>query len=251
MLRISFNTSCIGRQFLHYPVIASTNELAMQKLADYSLQDGALVVAELQTAGRGQRDASWEATEGLNLTFTVALYPGLEVEHQFYLNIMTALAVTDSLKNALGEPLSIKWPNDIYYHQSKLCGILIQNNLKVNKIQSSAVGIGLNVNQLHLENSQAVSLKYITKYSWDKVVLLQEIAQNLENRYFQLKSRQFRNLKYDYLSLLYRKDEWHDFKDTDGAFSGMILGIDEQGKLVVNRQNKLKYYDFKEITYIH
>ncbi|MDF9795515.1 BirA family biotin operon repressor/biotin-[acetyl-CoA-carboxylase] ligase [Catalinimonas alkaloidigena] len=259
----SFNTQFIGRQFLHYPVCDSTNAVVMQKLAtpqsEHSLENGAIVMADFQTAGRGQRDARWTASPGLNLTFTIALLPNLPVQQQFYLNIITTLAISDSLKPQLGESLSeqpsrrlkIKWPNDLYYDDHKLCGILIQNNLKVNMIQSCAIGIGLNVNQLHFDGVQATSLKTITKSSWDRYATLKEIALHFEERYFQLKAMELTQLKKEYLAQLYWYNTFHSFQDKDGVFQGRIIDVLEGGELLVEREAIVKQYQLKEITYLY
>lgn len=251
----SFNTQFIGRQFLHLPVCDSTNAVVMQKLGESQLENGALVMADFQTAGRGQRSAQWNAAPGLNLTFTLALFPDLPVQQQFYLNIITSLAISDSLKPHLGELLSerlkIKWPNDLYYQDHKLCGILIQNNLKVNMIQSCAIGIGINVNQLYFENIQAISLKSITKSPWDRLELLKDIAIKLEERYFQLKSWELEQLKKDYLTQLYWHNEWHTFQDNEGDFKGRIIGVREDGQLLVEHNTNIRSYNLKEITYIN
>ncbi|MEK6479221.1 biotin--[acetyl-CoA-carboxylase] ligase [Catalinimonas sp. 4WD22] len=259
----SFNTQFIGRQFLHFPVCDSTNAVVMQKLAssqaENRLENGAIVLADFQSAGRGQRNAQWTASPGLNLTFTIALFPSLLVQQQFYLNIITTLAIADSLKPHLDESVSerpsrrlkIKWPNDLYYDDYKLCGILIQNNLKVNMIQSCAIGIGLNVNQLHFDNLQATSLKTITKSSWNREDVLKEIALNFEERYFQLKAMELSQLKTEYLAQLYWFDEWHTFQDQQGTFRGKIIDVLEGGELLVEREAIRKQYQLKEITYLY
>lgn len=251
MFRISFDTALIGKQFLHFPVCESTNAIALRKLEDQSLREGAIVLADYQTQGRGQRHTAWESAKSLNLTFTVALFPALAVHHQFYLNMMASLALTDCLKFQLANLLKIKWPNDIYFGKSKLCGILIQNNLRVNKIQSCALGIGLNVNQLHFGYPGATSLKAISGEAWDRVALLRELAATLEERYFLLKEGKLAQLRQDYLSILYRAGEWHRYRDAEGEFSGMITDIDEGGRLLIRREGKSVAYDFKEVTFIH
>ncbi len=222
----------------------------MQKLASSSLQDGSLVVADYQTHGRGQRNTSWESTEGMNLTFTIALFPNLLVSQQFYLNIMTSLAITDCLQNHVGNLLKIKWPNDIYYVQSKLCGILVQNNLKVNKIQSSAVGIGLNVNQTEFNDKRAASVKSVSGKTWNRMELLRELVSAMEVRYFQLKDQQFARLRRAYLNRLFWKDEWHTYKDKVGVFRGVIIGLNEGGQLMIQRGDRLQAYSFKEVVFV-
>ncbi|MFP4089625.1 MAG: biotin--[acetyl-CoA-carboxylase] ligase [Cyclobacteriaceae bacterium] len=251
MLRISFNTHCIGREFLHLRECDSTNALVMRQLASQDAAEGLLVLADFQTAGRGQRDARWEAQPGLNLTFTLALFPQIPVEKQFYLNIMAALAITDTLNQLPDDVLRIKWPNDIYYHDSKICGILLQNNLRSNKIHSCALGIGLNVNQLHFEEGRASSLKKITGRTYDRIQLLQQLAEQLENRYYQLKSGEYGRLKRLYLQRLYRMDEWHTFRAAGKQFEGRIVGINEEGQLAVERNAGLQFFNYKEITYCY
>ena len=237
---------------LYYSVCDSTNEIVMQKLADSSLQEGSLIFADYQTRGRGQRHASWESTAGMNLTFTVALFPDLPVHLQFYLNMVAALAITDCLDTHLQyDQLKVKWPNDIYFAQSKICGILIQNNLKLNKIQSCALGIGLNVNQTHFQYEGAASLKMLTGQALDRKKLLSRLARRLEERYFQLKRQQFTILKQAYLDRLYWKNELHTFQDDRGPFQGVIIGIDEIGRLQIEEQEKIRAYSLKEVTFLN
>ncbi len=223
----------------------------MQLLEDQGLQEGALVWADFQTKGRGQRHTSWESAAGLNLTFSVALFPDMPVYQQFYLNVMASLAITDCLKARLGNYLTIKWPNDIYFKQSKVCGILVQNNLKVNKIHSSVLGIGLNVNQLYFSHPGATSLKAISGEAWDRTALLQDLAAALEERYFQLREGALVRLREDYLSVLYRRGEWHQYRDAEGDFTGMITNVKEDGRLQVRRETGLALYSFKEVIFLH
>lgn len=250
MFRISFGTALIGRQFQHLPVCESTNEIVLQKLETQELSEGAMVLADFQSRGRGQRSTQWESAAGLNLTFTVALEPLLAVHLQFYLNMVASLAVTDCLETQLGQELKVKWPNDIFFKDAKLCGILIQNNLKVNKIQSCAVGIGLNVNQMHFAYQQATSLKAISGKAWNRPELLLALATTLEERYFQLKEGNTSVLKHDYLNRLYRMGEWHQYQDEQGVFKGMISGVEESGHLLLRRKEKITSYDFKELVFL-
>jgi BirA family biotin operon repressor/biotin-[acetyl-CoA-carboxylase] ligase len=222
----------------------------MRKLAEGKATEGLLVWSDYQTAGRGQRGSHWEAAPGLNLTFSIALFPQIPIEQQFYLNIMSSLAICDALTQYGKEHLRIKWPNDIYYHDQKLCGILLQNNLRLNKIHSSALGIGLNVNQLHFEEARAVSLKKISGQARDRAALLTQVAEHLEARYFELRSGSYNSLKRAYLPRLYRLYEWHTYESAEGRFEGRIVGISREGQLAVETSGGLKYFAFKEISYL-
>ena len=123
--------------------LASTNDEAR----DARYMNGAVVIAERQSRGRGQRGNSWSSAEGMNLTFSAVLCPaGLRAESQFYLSKAVALSVSDTV-DSFGIESRIKWPNDIYVGDGKVAGILIENDLMGACISRSIAGIGLNVNQ--------------------------------------------------------------------------------------------------------
>lgn len=114
---------------------------------------GLVVAAREQTAGRGQRGNTWESGPGLNLSFSIVLRPGdLHAARQFCISEAVALAVAETVeeelrRNGVGDPVYVKWPNDIYVGDRKICGILIENTVTGTHIDKSIVGIGLNVNQ--------------------------------------------------------------------------------------------------------
>ncbi|KAA6312566.1 Bifunctional ligase/repressor BirA, partial [termite gut metagenome] len=111
------------------------------------VEEFTIVLSHFQTAGRGQREHSWKSEAGKNLLFSMALYPSfLEVRNQFLLSQIMSL----SMKEGLGEfasGFSLKWPNDIYWEEKKIGGMLIENDLVGNRIRRSIVGIGININQ--------------------------------------------------------------------------------------------------------
>lgn len=126
----------------------STNTLMRSHL---ERSHGFTIAARRQTAGRGQRGNTWEAAPGCNLTFSMLLRPAAIVAaRQFELSMLVALAVAAVVKDELhgcGGPVTVKWPNDIYVGDSKICGMLIENAISGTTISHSIAGIGLNVNQ--------------------------------------------------------------------------------------------------------
>ncbi|MDR0546159.1 MAG: biotin--[acetyl-CoA-carboxylase] ligase, partial [Dysgonamonadaceae bacterium] len=176
--------------------IDSTNRYLNDLAAQQNLEEGTTAITQQQSAGRGQRGNSWESEAGKNLTFSTLLYPGfLPVSQHFLLSEAVALAVCDAL-NALLENLPlphsfrIKWPNDIYYENRKIAGILIENELTGATIEHSIIGIGLNINQTQFSDTlpNPISLKQITGQNADLDGLLETVLKNIMQRYGQLKS---------------------------------------------------------------
>lgn len=250
MNRFSIHTQFIGQQLIYHPVCPSTNTEALQLISENKAREGAVVITDHQTAGRGQRDNRWESEAGQNLTFSVVLYPDVPVSKQFYLTTIAALAVTDALRNTISKSVKIKWPNDILCMNNKLCGILIQNNLKVNKIQSTVIGIGININQTHFSYPHATSLSLISGKTIVREEILLSLLNFLEKRYVQLRKEEFANLMSAYLERLYWLQEKRRFADQYGEFEGIIRGVHEDGQLQVWTGDRMRSYNFKEIKYV-
>lgn len=250
MNRFSIHTQFIGQQFIYHPVCPSTNTEAMRLVNENKVQEGAVIITDHQMAGRGQRDSQWESEAGQNLTFSVVLYPELPVSRQFYLNMIASLAVTDALLTFINKSIKIKWPNDIFYANNKVCGILIQNNLKTNKIQSTVIGIGINVNQIRFSYPKATSLSLISGKTIHREEILSNLLNFLEIRYIQLNNNELADLKYAYMERLYWFNETHWFADQSGEFKGIIRDVNENGQLEVWTEGMMRSYNFKEIKYI-
>ena len=144
--------------------IDSTNSYLKQLSVGDGLDDFTVVVTEHQTQGRGQMGSVWESEHSKNLMFSVfKRFKDLKVDSHFYVSMAVSLAVCDALKLFHLKQLKIKWPNDILSEQKKICGILIENVIKQERIQSSIIGVGLNVNQVNFTNlPNAASLKQLT-----------------------------------------------------------------------------------------
>jgi BirA family biotin operon repressor/biotin-[acetyl-CoA-carboxylase] ligase len=227
----------------------STNEYAEKLIEDNNFFEGTTIVTSNQTNGKGQRGNKWETEPGKNLTFSVVFKPRfLPVQNQFYLNIFTSISIINVLsKYSTG--FKIKWPNDIYWYNHKIGGILIENKLKLPQLETSIVGIGVNINQNEFSGLNATSLFRITNKETNLESILSQILSSLEVNYLRLKKGELKNLLFEYYESLYWRGELHTFK-SDEYFIGEIIGIDESGKLVVNTNNELKYFDLKEIQFI-
>lgn len=245
------NTLFMGQQLFFLPVCASTNSEAQQLLLKNEATEGCVVLTDEQTHGRGQRGNTWEAAPGKNITLSVILSPVfLAVRHQFYLNMAVSLAVLDLLREqGLGQA-RVKWPNDLYFEDRKLGGILIENTVTSQSIQHSIVGIGLNVNQLHFGIGTATSLAAEIGTQLDVKRLVNRLLELLEKRYLEMRSGKTDKLKYEYLQALYRYQEEHGYQVGSEQVKGRIMGVDEDGRLALEVDGGLRYFAFKEIAYL-
>ena len=217
--------------------------------------EGTVIMAENQYAGRGQHQNGWHAEPGKNLTFSLLLKPAfLPVSSQFDLTRAISLGVFDALSPLLGEKLKIKWPNDIYYADCKLGGMLIENFVQGNQIKNTIIGIGLNVNQeefpAHLPNP--VSVKQILHQDYDLKALLFEICRHIERYYLNLKTGQVSFVRDAYLKQLYGLGELRSFKSQASVFKGTVAGVKDNGILIV-RDNigGEKEFSLKEIEFLN
>jgi BirA family transcriptional regulator, biotin operon repressor / biotin---[acetyl-CoA-carboxylase] ligase len=247
---ISPNTLFVGKNIVNLPSCHSTNDIAAEMVSQKVGVEGLVVITSSQTAGKGQRGNAWLSEPGKNLTFSILLKPSfLTVSQQFYLNIAICLALTDTLTQFLGKKVKIKWPNDIYVENKKICGVLIQNFVRSYFVENTVIGIGLNVNQSNFSESKAVSLQMITGQEYELPVVLKSILENVEKRYLQLRDKKIESLKEEYLNNLFRYKEKHFFM-SQYRFEGTIVDIDEQGRLVVDNNGLLQCFNLKEIEYL-
>ena len=252
MQNIAPKTLFTGQQLVYLPQCDSTNNIAHDLLIKNKATEGCVVITSAQTRGRGQRGNSWEAELGKNITLSVVLKPSfVAVAKQFSLNIAVSLAVADLVKTFLPDQrLKVKWPNDLYYGNKKLGGILIENTISNLYLQHSIIGIGLNINQLSFTNNQAVSLAQLTGEEYALETIIEQLLSCLEIRYLELKQGKLAKQKFEYLQILFRYQEEYNYLIADTIISGKILGVAENGKLGLQVDNEIKYFDFKEISYI-
>ena len=253
MEALSPQTLFTGQQIIWLPECASTNAEAQALIVKNSATDGCTVITDKQTAGRGQRGNRWEAAPGENLTLSVIWKPTfIAATEQFQLSQAVALGVLDWACALLGPDaaLRVKWPNDIFFGNQKLGGILIENTLSGAKIQYSIVGVGLNVNQREFGVPTATSLALITGRAYPLPQQAARLLECLEGRYLQLRAGRLSQLRYDYLQALYRYQQRHAYEVDGERVQGQIVGVDETGRLAVEINGQLRTFGLQEIRYI-
>ena len=243
----------IGSQLLCYDTLSSTNTTALQMISDEEPPEGTVVYAGYQTSGKGCGENSWESERNKNLTFSIILYPqSVLAEKQFIISESLSLGIRDFVIRHLPS-CSIKWPNDIYIEDKKIAGILIENSILGSSIKSSVAGIGLKVNQTDFPAGipDPASMKLLTGIDFDLNVILQELLADLDKRYRQLLYGDREIIKQEYVSVLYRYKEWHNYKSSECTFKGRITGISDQGQLIMEDQKgSIVKYSFKDIDYL-
>lgn len=237
--------------------VSSTNDylngLVVSNRAD--LADGFVAFAEKQTAGRGQASNVWESDPGENLTFSMALFPDfLPVREQFLISQVVSLGVVDFLDDycKIGT-VSIKWPNDIYWKDFKVCGILIENAVCGRELSSVVVGVGLNMNQTIFRSDapNPISVSQITGEHYDLKAALAVLREKIMRRYEMLRRGEKEALRQSYFERLYRQDYFYPFQDAAGAFQAKIEDVVPIGTLLLRLENgELRRYAFKEVSFI-
>ena len=251
MYKIPDKTLLMGKKIISLPECASTNTLMVNMSQNNWLDEGTVIITEYQTKGRGQAGNIWVTEPGANLTFSVLLRPKfLEPSKQFFLNMAVGLAVCHAISDSIDQKVWLKWPNDVLVEGKKICGILIENQIQGNVLGQSVVGIGLNVNQTQFEWTGATSMKLMAGKEINKHQLFNTIMLRLEAYYNSLLKGRFDGLKNEYYSVLYKKGENHAFEVNGDSFYGVITGVDEVGRLLVQVNNETRKYNFKEIKFI-
>ena len=231
----------------------STNAYLQRRQSECDIRNW-VVSADEQTAGKGMGNNGWESEVGKNLTFSLAVDMGfLPAERQFLLSQAVPLGIIEVLDELLpAETLSIKWPNDIFYENRKLAGILINSTIKASMMDVSIIGIGLNVNQMQFQDwpTHPISLKMISGKDFDLQPLLEQIAERIITKVEQLKIDPS-SIEQDYLKRLFRYHTWADYEVGGKVLRLFLTGIDPFGRLMLmNEANEPYCFDIKEIKFI-
>lgn len=239
--------------YQHFKTLDSTNAYLQRKQSETDIRNW-VVSADEQTAGKGMGNNGWESEVGKNLTFSLAIDMGfLPAERQFLLSEAVPLGIIEVLDGILpAEKLSIKWPNDIFYENRKLAGILINSTIKANMMDVSIIGIGLNVNQMQFQDwpTHPISMKMITGEDYDLQPLLEQIAEHIIIKVEQLKSNPT-YIEHNYLKRLFRYRSWADYEIEGKTLRLFMTGIDAFGRLqLVDKQQELHQYEIKQIKFL-
>lgn len=240
-----------------FDTLESTNNYC--KLLDpNTVGEFTVICAHTQTAGIGQQGNVWVSEPHKNLTFSVILKPTfIPTAGQYQLTMALSLAIAETVDTALStfniqHSTFIKWPNDIYVNDKKICGTLITNQISGNHISQSICGIGLNVNQTKFPDwvPNPTSMQLLTGQEYNLETILHTLLSNLEGEYNNLKDNNS-DLESRYLSRLYRLGIPSKFIYNSQTIIATITGINHFGHLqLITDTGKHLSCDLKEIKYI-
>ncbi len=242
-------------KILRFDEINSTNVFLYDKISEKNDISDTVVVASHQTAGRGMGKNRWESEAGKNLLFSIALNVNcLEAENQFKISQAVSVAIVETLSQFVdNQQLFIKWPNDIYFGDKKLAGILIQNTIEGRMMGISIIGIGLNVNQIEFSDDipNPISLKMITGEEYDLENLLNQLIINIKNAVESLCTVENQEaINSIYVSKLYRYQKWAEYVYQNKVKSLIITGFDKYGRLLLQDKEGAEIVcDVKELQF--
>jgi BirA family transcriptional regulator, biotin operon repressor / biotin---[acetyl-CoA-carboxylase] ligase len=192
-LQSGLTTNTFGKKIFIYDSIDSTNACA-KMLAGTGAEEGTVVIAEYQTAGRGRLGRTWQAESGSNALLSIIIKPMLEINKVGLLPFFAAAGVALAIEEVSGLRCECKWPNDVLLNNKKCCGILMESSFQHNVLDHAIIGIGVNVNQKVFGGDlkeRATSLSQECSREFDRREVVQKILASLESLYSKVKNGDF------------------------------------------------------------
>lgn len=246
MHKIFAKTLFLGKNVVFLPQCHSTNGEAKTM----SLSHGSVVWTDYQENGKGQQGNVWLSEQGKNLLFTIYLKPDfLDPKDQYLLNLVSSLAIHKVVSaNLPSTKVEIKWPNDIYANDQKIAGILAETVISKGKLEHLYCGIGLNVNQTHFNLPRATSMHQQARSVFDRTDILETLLLEFESYYAKMKHDPD-GLRNEYEKLLMWRDEIRNFEIGNERTSGILKGIDNNGRLIIKFDAGVRSFNVKEIVF--
>lgn len=233
------NTEVLGRRdYFYYPRIDSTNKQA-RVLASQGYPEGTVVVADMQTEGRGRRGRSWYSPAGQGIYMSLILRPHIPLKEISRISLMTAVALAETLQEELELPARIKWPNDILINNRKVAGILSEAITDMDGIEYIVIGIGININNPENDfpndfRTDPTSILAEKKQPAARIKLMQSLLAKLEHHYFMLQNGDFGQTLATGKSLSMVIGQVVSLETSKGLVTGRAVDIDDNGFLLVD-----------------
>lgn len=240
-IREFLNTEYIAQEIRYFETIDSTNS-ECKRIAESGLfHNGLLVITNRQDAGRGRRGRGWVCPSGVNIAMSLLLKPDISPDRASMLTIVMAMAVARASKMISNLDVAIKWPNDIVLSGKKICGILTEMSAEPDYIHYVVIGVGVNVNQTGFDDEikdVASSLKNEGGEDLNRAKLTALIMNEFERLYDEfIKVGDLRIIKDEYNKLIVSLNKEVRVLDPKGEYSGISLGINDVGELLIKKEN--------------
>ena len=240
--------SDLALEYRHLEEVSSTNDFlrAYEPMADVTV-----LSASYQTNGRGQMGNTWISNSGENALFSILVCPSaLKASDGFVLSQAMALSIKEVLDGYL-EGISIKWPNDIYCGDEKICGTLIENVLMGKFVGRSVIGNGINVNQTQFPDglaAPATSLRIYIKRIVSPNDIIRSVTERFARYYEEVQAGCYAHIREKYHRHLYLRGERQCFQDETGTFTGTISHVEPDGHIIIMDEDGLpRRYAFKQV----
>lgn len=253
--KVKPNTQIIGQNLVYFTRVDSTNKLASELFKNNLAENGTVVVADYQTAGKGQLEREWESNPFENLMFSIGLKNVTNlIANPFLLNKCIAIALCNYMQQVLPQAnVKIKWPNDIFVNNRKICGILVENTFSGHQLAYAIIGIGINVNQSfeHFQHINATSLFEQKGFALSRVNVFESVLEEIDSQLLMLEDKkEYDNINSTFDRLLLNYNSISNFNIDNQEISGIIKGCDNEGRLIIAHQNELTKYQHGTIKQI-
>lgn len=239
-LESRMDTRWAGHPVRFYDTLGSTN-LQAKVDAENGAKEGTLIVADMQTAGRGRKGRAWSSPGGTNAYFTLILKPDFDVALSSMVTLVMGLAVAEGIRKECGVDAGIKWPNDIVVNGRKVCGMLAEMSVEREYIHYIVIGAGINVGEQEFPPeiaNTATSLWAECGRNVSRAGLIASVMKVFEECYAVfLESGNLSGLAERYGALLVNKDREVRVLDPKGEFQGIARGINDTGELLVELED--------------
>ena len=247
--------SSFGKPFVELQSVDSTNNYARSLIHQNMAEHGSVIFAQEQLDGKGQRGKQWVSEKNANLILSIIIEPKIvEITEPFQLNICMALAAHTLLSKYIDRNIAIKWPNDLYWKDKKIGGILIENIFSSGSAANwkwAIAGIGININQTEFpaDLPNPVSLKQITGNDHDPVQFAKALCEKINEYFILLKTIGSEKVHDEYNQKLYKRGQLIKIKKSNRVFEAELTGVSSSGKLIVQHGIE-EEFGFEEVEWI-
>jgi BirA family biotin operon repressor/biotin-[acetyl-CoA-carboxylase] ligase len=250
-------TKIFGKQAYYFDSIDSTQNQAM-KMALEEANDGAVIIAEKQTNGKGRLGRKWISPKG-GIWLSIILHPKFDISVITLFPIASALALSNAIEKTLNIKSELKWPNDITIKGKKVAGMLVDASLESNKIENMVLGVGINfdvdVKQIEkilkdTPNFYGVASLSEQNKTVKPILLVQSFLVELEQIYNLLNNGDTKKIIRDWTKKSSTIGQNIELRTDDGKINGKAIKIDEDGALVISENKKTRRITSGDITYL-